>query len=291
MSLADRLVETWVRQGRDGFLLVAGKSAETKLLYDPVCGVQFRFRWLPHRDVRGDIAKLEHLGIVDPDRDEASLFRDPREPVGRHCFLCERNIRECNPKEELVPLRLAGRDWLAGANFAWIARDHFTVMTRTHMDQKYSPDVLSAAVHLVRLTGGRFRVLFNGGGAGATVLWHMHLQATSERMPVEGLDPRLTAHYPAPLLRFAITDQAIANRAAEAWLAQDPENHSLNLLVCSSGIFLVTRDRRKTKAKEKGLVGGFEVAGDFAFSMPFEKAIFDRATAGMARRILSEINP
>ena len=39
-----------------------------------------------------------------------------------------------------IQLRLAGRDYYAGANFAWIAKGHFTVMAAEHRDQVFTDD-------------------------------------------------------------------------------------------------------------------------------------------------------
>ena len=146
-SLADTLIQTWAKQGREGFLLADNSEhLETKLADDPQCGAQFRFRWLPHREVRSDVAELERRGILNPNRDETGLFRDPRDPRGQFCFLCEGNIRECNPLERLVPVTLAGREYLAGANFAWIEPNHFTIMSREHTDQLPRGRAVSRAV-------------------------------------------------------------------------------------------------------------------------------------------------
>ena len=89
---------------------------------------------MPHREIRGDVAELERRGILNPDRNEAGLFRDPRDSSGRHCFLCSKNIVECHPMEVLVPMKLAGRDYLAGANFSWIEPDQRMEMVVHHAE-------------------------------------------------------------------------------------------------------------------------------------------------------------
>lgn len=313
-ELARRLIETWAQQGCDGFLLgvseagVAETASEIRAVEDKSCGVRYRLRWLPHREIRGNVPALEARGILNPHRDESLLFRDPRDPQGRHCFLCEQNIREVHPLEVLVPLRLAGRDYNAGANFAWIEENHFTVMSHTHTDQAYSRHTLEALVDLHRQTGGAFRVLFNGAGAGATIPWHLHYQITTTPMPIEALTVEQIAAYPTLVERFALADEEdatsptateawlnCAHAAIEAWLARDPDFHTLNLLVASPGdtpvIYFFPRDRRHAAATNKGLVGGFEVAGDFVMSAPAERAAFEQASAALARQILEEIRP
>jgi len=295
--LADRLLATWRDQAEDGFLLSSTDPSAVEILEapDPISGVLFRFRWMPHREIRADIEELERRGIVNPDRDEAKLFADPRDPRGRYCFLCPDNIRETNPLERLVPLRLAERDYLAGANFAWIAANHFTVLAAEHVDQDFTEHTLDAMVDLHRQTGGRFRVLYNGAGAGATIPWHLHYQLTTEPFPVEGLASEET--YPTPVTRLLLVPNRLdaAREIVEDWTARDPDNHRVNLLISGSVVspqlHVFARDRRRTHAVEKGLVGGFEVCGDFVYSEPPMREWFDRASAGLARRILAEVRP
>ncbi len=109
-TLADTLVELWAKQGRDGFLLSdpATAQSEAREVLDAECGVSYRYLWMPHREMRGDVQELQRRGILNPDRDESKLFRDDRDPSGRHCFLCADNVAECHPMEVLTPLELAG---------------------------------------------------------------------------------------------------------------------------------------------------------------------------------------
>lgn len=295
--LADVLVETWAQQARAGFLLSDpdGAADDTRSARDPACGVRYRFRWLPHREIRGDVAELERRGILSRQRDDAALFRDPRDPLGRHCFLCAANIRACHPREVLVPLRLAGEDYLAGANFAWIERDHFTVMPVAHVDQACTRHVLEAMVDLHAQTAGRFRVLFNGAGAGATIPWHRHYQITTCPLPIEDLPPGREGDYPTLVQRLAVRDLERAHAAAADWLGRDLARHTLNVVVAGppgrAEIFLFPRDRCRPRAVEKELVGGFEVAGDFVFSAASEAGAFRGASAELARAILAQVRP
>ena len=297
--LGDALIENWAQQGRDGFLLSDPDLSEigTSHAEDSDCGVRFQFRWMPHREIRGDVAELERRGILNPHRDESKLFRDPRDPAGRHCFLCAENIHECHPMEALLPLRLGGRDYYAGANFAWIERDHYTVMAAEHMDQVYSRAALEAMFELHLQTEGRFRVLFNGNGAGASIPWHLHYQITTAAMPIETLPKGREDQYPTRVLRFDQDNGGFdaAHAAADAWLRCDPANNSVNILIASpsdqTSIFVFPRDQRRAKADGKGLVGGFEVAGDFVMSAPNEKDAFLESSVRVARTILEQIRP
>jgi len=298
-SLAESLVETWAAQGRDGFLLTDPAQIEIPVreAIDHRCDVTYRFRWMPHREVRGDVSELERRGILNPHRDVSKLFRDPREQNGRHCFLCARNIAECHPMEMLVPMKLAGRDYFAGANFAWIEPDHFTVMAAEHVDQVYSRQVLEAMLDLHLQTDGRFRVLFNGLGAGASITWHLHYQITTAPMPIERLQPGGEVHYPTAVSRFLQSCDGLerAHAIAQRWLDADPQQHSINILVAPTGsdpcIFVFPRDQRHSSASGMGLVGGFEVAGDMVLSSRKEEETFLNASVATAREILSQIRP
>ncbi|MEA1903021.1 MAG: DUF4922 domain-containing protein [Actinomycetota bacterium] len=297
--LTDTLIATWRSQGRDGFLLSDpdAPDIEVRNVADPISGVSFRFRWLPHREMRTDIAELERRGILNPDRDETKLFRDSRDRSGRFCFLCEENIRECNPMEDLIPMSLAGRRYLAGANFAWISRNHYTVMAAEHIDQDFTPHVLEAMIELHTRTEGLFRVLYNGAHAGATIPWHLHYQITTDEFPVELLPAGEEASYPTAVRRViaATGTGAEAYEVAAEWIELDPEHHRVNLLIAgpvgeATG-YIFARDTRKSHAKEKGLMGGFEACGDLVYSEPDKRHLFLHASAELARRVLEEIRP
>jgi len=195
-------------------------------------------------------------------------------------------------------MTLAGRDYLAGANFAWIEPHHFTVMDAEHTDQAYSRHTLDAAIDLHCQTGGRFRVLFNGPDAGATIPWHMHFQITTAAMPIEAINPDRVSRYPTAVRRFDVTNGEEADRAhalARQWIDLAPSRHTVNLLVAAPAgapcVFLFPRDQRRATAEGKGLVGGFEVAGDFVLSAPAERAVFQQSSAQTARRILEQVCP
>ncbi len=294
-TLGDRLTRTWRQQADVGFLLSdpAADDIEVREFPDPESGVAFRFRWLPHREVRGDVAELERRGILNPDRDGVPLFCDPRDPTGRHCFLCADNIAVCHPLEDLVPMRLAGRDYVAGANFAWISQNHYTVMPLEHIDQEFSRHVLDAMLDLNAQTDGEYRVLYNGVDAGATIPWHLHYQVTTDRLPVEDLPPGREAAYPTAVRRFDDADSA--NGFIDEWVAADPDHHRLNLLVAGPAdrpiIHVFPRDSRKTHAAEKGLIGGYEVCGDLVYSEPETRPRFDAASAELARRVIAAVRP
>ncbi len=296
--LGDLLRSTWKQQLATGFILGdPSQPVESRIAPDPITGVDFRFRWLPHRELRTDPAELERRGILNPDCFEADLFRDPRDGSGRHCFLCADNVAICHPMETLVPIAAGGRQWLAGANFAWLASDHFTVMLDHHEDQIYAPSVLRAMLDINEQTDGAFRVVFNGAGAGATIPWHLHLHISSDAMPVESLHRGAEADYPLPVAVFPLSVATIADVDAHvaSWVSLDPTHHRVNLLVATvedhPSVFVFLRDTRFTVATNKGLMGGWEVAGDFAYSEPGMRAEFETASLATVKEALGQIRP
>lgn len=296
--LASRLRATWRSQAESGFLLGDPEAAvETRVAPDPATGVTFRFRWLPHREVRADTEELARRGILDASVDPASLFRDPRDPAGRYCFLCPSNLQAVFPAETLLPIAAGGSTWVAGANFAWLAANHFTVMTADHIDQAYERSLLDTMLDLHRETDGDFRVLYNGGHAGASIPWHRHLHLATEELPIERLRPGTEPEYPLPLRRFDVSETGPEpiDRAITTWVRADPRRHRANLLVAGPSqapvAFVLERDVRRAAAPGKGLMGGFEAAGDFAYSEARSRTDFERADLATARRLLSEIRP
>jgi hypothetical protein len=292
--LAGILDAVWQDQGQVGFLLPASDEIEIREVQDPVSAVPFRFRWLPHRELRSDLAELEARGIVSTDRGDTQLFSDPRDPHGRFCFLCARNIRVSNPKEQLVPLHLAGSDFYAGANFAWIAQGHFTVMSAEHRDQDFTEHTLAAMLDLHAQADGEYRVIYNAPHAGATIPWHLHLQTSRERLPVEDLPAEFEDRYPTAIRRFSGGPGPALDLVAD-WSQDDPDHHKVNVLVAglpaTPTIHVFPRDTRRSHAAAKGLMGGFEVCGDFVYSEADKRAAFESASAALARSILEEIRP
>jgi hypothetical protein len=144
-------------------------------------------------------------------------------------------------------------------------------------------------------TGGEFRVIYNGAYAGATIPWHLHLHITTDPFPVEQLSPDRQLSYPTPLRVFA-DSETVGSEVADyvtSWDRRNPRHHRVNLLVASPDgrprVFVFLRDTRVTIAGNKGLMGGWEVAGDFAYSDRRED--FETADIETVRASYAEIRP
>ncbi len=179
------------------------------------------------------------------------------------------------------------------ANLAWLARNHFTVVADRHQDQVYGTGVLAAMADIHNDTGGAFRIIFNGAGAGASIPWHLHLQMTTEPFPVEELEPGAEGRYPLPMARFGDAEEA--DSFIQRWEGEDPRHHRVNLLVAGPGgspaAFVFLRDVRRTSSSEKGLMAAFEASGDFVFDGRQYREASERADLAMVRRAFDEIHP
>ena len=62
-TLTETLIETWAAQAREGFLLADPENVDllVSAAADPRCGVTYRFRWMPHREIRGDVSGSSQL--------------------------------------------------------------------------------------------------------------------------------------------------------------------------------------------------------------------------------------
>jgi hypothetical protein len=111
---------------------------------------------------------------------------------------------------------------------------------------------------------------------------------------VEALPDGFEDRYPTALRRFSTGPGPALDFVAD-WSRRNPANHRVNVLVAgppvSPTIHVFPRDIRRSHAAAKGLMGGFEVCGDFVYSEPDKRAAFEAASAALARSILEEIRP
>ena len=168
-GLAYGMLALYRQQVNCGFVLadplkIAGKKI--RRFKDKISGVVFRLLWNPDRELRKNHSLLIKRGVITRDVDKSKLINLDKK--GKPCYLCRENIAIQNPAEILLPLRLAGKEYYAGANFAYIENNHFTIMSSHHRKQKYDRHILVALFDIVEQTGGYFRGIFNGL-AGASI--------------------------------------------------------------------------------------------------------------------------
>jgi hypothetical protein len=322
-GLAYALLALYRQQVTSGFVLadpLKAQSATAKEFYDHSTGITFRLRWNPHRELRKNHKLLIERQVIAADIDRTLLVNP--DPTGKACYLCPRNINLQNPGEVLVEIRLAGEKFYAGANFAYITNNHYTLINAQHRPQHYREQVPAILSDFVDQSGGFFRAIFNGL-AGATIEWHEHMQATTEPFPIEQIRvlPKDVIHeanscrvsqpfYYVPLWLIEGTDRERCERAADAlirrWQGMDENKHTVNIIVAKSDrvlrIFVVLRDRDKLagdSAGKKGAMAAFETGGNIILSYEpphgedgvNERRTFDAATLETVKQLLYQVCP
>lgn len=312
----------FIQQVRSGFVLTdpsGDKSIESKIINDNATGVKFKVEWNPARVLRKQHQVLIERDIIDGDVDQSQLINKDKNNIP--CYLCSKNIILQNPLEVLLPINLAGRDYYCGANFAPITNNHFTLMTSEHTEQKYDSGVLSSMMDFAEQTGGRYKAVFNGR-AGASILSHLHLQATSERFPVESINIKndkvlikekgITVskpYYYLPLYIVSGSDHYTVEKYSDkiilSWININPEFNTQNIIVNKEGgtltVYIFLRDSHRLIGNGKeGDMGTFECAGDLVLSSGisdekaqdgYERNLFENANLNMIIRLFTQISP
>jgi hypothetical protein len=321
-GLAYGLLALYRQQVNCGFVLsdpLNFRGKKVKRFKDKKTGVEFRFLWNPYREMRKNQSFLIKRGIIAGDFDKSKLINIQKD--GLPCYLCRENIALQNPEEILLPVRLAGQDYFAGANFAYIENNHFTIINARHRRQRYKKRILASLIDFVSRTDGFFRAIFNGL-AGATIIWHEHLQATTEPFPVESIrisrkdtvfhkrDLRISRpFYYIPLWvvegRNKQTVIQAADRVITGWQNLKLKTNTENIIAVKSNglfrIFIFLRDARRLAGKGKfGGMASFECGGSIVLSYkpkpgqkgkPDERKTFDNADIDTVKRLLTEIAP
>lgn len=321
-GLAYGLLALYRQQVNCGFVLadpLGGAGKERKQFEDETTGVKFRLLWNPDRELRNSHSLLIERGVINADADKTKLVNIDED--GKPCYLCSENIAELNPAEILLRLRLAGEDYFAGANFAYIENNHFTVMSLQHREQSYGRHILDALTDFVEQTGGYFRAIFNGR-AGATILRHEHLQVTTEPFPIEdiriekrdvvfekeSLRVAMPFYYtPLWVVEGADKDAVIdaADHIIVRWHELNKGENTENVIaVRPNGLFkmfVFLRDRRRLAGEGKsGDMACFECGGSIVLSyqpLPVktgetdERKTFDTADLATVRKLLEDIAP
>ncbi|MHC4572776.1 MAG: DUF4922 domain-containing protein [Planctomycetota bacterium] len=322
-GLGYALAALYRQQVNSGFVLADPLSTEGKTekrFFDTRTNITFRLHWNPHRELRKNHALLVERGVVTDNVDETKLIN--RDNRGTPCYLCKTNIDEQNPGEILLGIRLAGEQFYAGANFAYITNNHFTIMNAEHRPQQYRPEIPEMLNGFVDETDGNFRVIFNGL-AGATIEWHEHLQATTEKFPIEEIRIKHEdVVYRSRTSRVSRPDYYIpvwvvegrnkgevtglTDRLIKAWHGLNERGHTENIIAAKSSelyrTFVILRDKSRLasdKAGKKGAMAAFETGGSIVLSYEptsqaddiNEKQTFKNARLETVRQLLKEISP
>jgi len=278
--------------------------------------MEFVVNWNPFRAMRKHHGILIRRGIISEDIDKSKLIN--KDSSGKACYLCPKNIRIQNPKEILLKIKLADEDFYAGANFAYITNNHFTIMNSEHLKQIYRRKILSIMLSFVEKTKGYFRIIYNGT-AGASIKRHEHLQATTEKFPVESIKKSdciycqkqfkiFMPDYYIPLYLLESENKEtlidISNKIIKKWHSLS-QNHTENLIFIKENkkyrLFIILRDKTKLSGKGKrGAIASFEAGGTIVFSCRPEKdnkdeiderKTFENADLSTIKQLLKSVAP
>ncbi|MDP6626001.1 MAG: DUF4922 domain-containing protein [Nitrospinota bacterium] len=321
VGLAYALLSLYRQQVSSGFVLadpLSLEGKEEKKFFDQEMGITFRLQWNPDRELRKDHELLIKRGVIAENVDESKLIN--RDEKSKACYLCKTNIDAQNPGEILLNMDLRGEKYYAGANFAYITNNHFTIMNAEHRPQQYRKKILEALIDFIDQTGGCFRAIFNGL-AGASIEEHEHMQATTETFPVEKIrienndviyetnDIRVfnPKYYCSLWLvegKDKIKTESAANKIIANWHCLDEQNHTVNIIVVRPDnqyrIFIILRDKRKLSGRGKELMASFEAGGNIILSYEpkvkrgqeiNERETFDRVNLEKIKEMLKDISP
>ena len=321
-GLAYALLALYRQQVNSGFVLADPLNAEEKeekIFFDPDTGVKFHVQWNPDRELRKNHDLLIERGVIAEKGNETKLIN--RDTNGTACYLCKANIDVQNPGEILLDMNLRGEKYYAGANFAYITNNHYTIMSEEHRPQRYQKKILEVLNDFQDKTGGYFRTIFNGL-AGASIEEHEHIQATTEDFPIERLkiekrdiihqnkDIRvLNPKYYCPIRVVEGTGRTKIEDAADKiiskWLDLDEQYHTVNIIAAKPDsqyrIFIILRDKRKLAGNGKsGAMASFEAGGRIILSYEpkvksgketNERETFDKANLKTIKGLLKDITP
>ncbi|HAK37999.1 MAG TPA: hypothetical protein DCM60_07090 [Nitrospina sp.] len=320
-GLAYALLALYRQQVKSGFVLADPlnvQKKEEKKIFDPDTGVTFRMQWNPDRELRKNHELLIERGVIAEKVNETKLIN--RGKNGKACYLCKANIDAQNPGEILLDMDLGGEKYYAGANFAYITNNHYTILSEEHRPQQYRKNILEALIDFVCKTDGYFRAIFNGL-AGASIKEHEHMQATTEEFPIERLkienkdvqyennDIRVSnPKYYCPIWVLEGTERTKtkdeADKIISKWHDLDEKYHTVNIIAAKVDnqyrIFIILRDRRKLAGKGKGLMASFEAGGSIVLSSELEvksgkktseRETFDKGNLETIKGLLKDITP
>ncbi len=313
-GLCAALLLLYRQQVESGFVLADPADTTNKEFYDipdEKTGVTFHIQWNPDRELRKNHKLLVERGIIAPVPDTGNLIN--KDEQGKACYLCPENIRIQNPAEIIYPVRLVDEEYFLGANFAYLANNHFTLFNKEHRPQLYRKEIIAFLIDFLDRTNGCFRGIFNGL-AGASIEHHEHMQVTTEKFPVEniivspkavilnddGIRISLPCYY-TTLLLLESTESSVIMKYADVfltrWHALNPEHHTENIVAVKHHgryrLFIFPRDKRKLAGAGKtGAMASFEVSGNIVLSdKTVERTTFDNITLTSIQNMLAGIKP
>jgi len=321
-SLSSALITLFRQQVQSGFVLtdpLCDKQKESKYYLDRQTGINFCLQWNPNRELRLNHDLLIERGVIDTDIDQELLIN--RDDNGKPCYLCSQNIYIQNPIEILFPIELTRIKYFCGANFAPITDNHFTIMSAEHKPQNYDSSLILSMIDFVEKTNGVFKAIYNGK-AGASILSHLHLQGTTEKLPVEDMnisdhdmifsDSETKVYKPDYYLPLFILESesidSISNKShliIQNWRTLNPDFHTQNIIAIKQNkkfkVFVFLRDRRKLIGRGKnGDMGTFECSGLLVLSKGIldssnhsteERGLFENSNLDTIKNLLKEIAP
>ena len=313
-GLCVALLLLYRQQVESGFVLADPIDTSNKEfidIKDNKTNITFHIQWNPERELRKNHKLLIERGIINPVTNNASLVNIDEQ--GKACYLCPENIEIQNPAEIIYPIRLVDESFFLGANFAYLADNHFTLFNKTHRPQHYRKEIIAFLFDFLDRTNGCFRGIFNGL-AGASIEQHEHMQVTTEKFPIEDIlispkeikkqDDKIRIsqpYYYTSLLLLESTEKKEiikhADKFLTSWQALNPEQNTENIVAVKQGIlyrlFLFPRDKNKLSGKGKtGAMASFETAGNIVLSdKTIERATFDNITLTSIQNMLAEIKP
>jgi hypothetical protein len=260
-------------------------------IYDSEYNITFRAMFNPKREERhkgfGEKAPPEDSGIIS---------------VNNSCFLCYDNIKwqqRNRQKAFYWKPRHSVNEYIFLTNPFPIFTHHFTVASQSHIVQRINNDHVRDMLQFVDGSPG-FTIFFNGQDAGASIPWHLHMQACKQRFPIEDANQReilvsgdvIISHlrYPVPALKIVgknvhITD-LVVSMIVRRWLEFDPNNHHTLNFICTKHegkyiFYLILRDILKMKTIwMAGLPASVEMGGIVIWSHPVDRAKFDNFKKG-----------
>ncbi len=285
---------------------------EERIIEDRRTGIKFILAWNPDRELRKNHKLLIERGVISKSPDKRKLVNFDSD--GKPCYLCWKNILEQNPSEIIFKIKLANEYFYAGANFANITNNHFTIMNSKHIPQLFRVKIIDFMSSFLKKTNGYFRIIYNGL-AGASIKAHEHLQATTEKFPIEAIkkgrnlskkDKEVSLYKPIFYIPLFLLEskkpekiREEAETIIEKWESLSPD-HTENLLMTKTGemfnLYIFLRDSKKLAGSGKvGAMASFEVSGRIVLSvsegMINERKIFEKGGIEWIESIYNDIKP